>query len=335
MDNNYTLKYRTFDELLNDVNIDFSSYSTEGLIEPQQLIKVAKRVTYDLGLRINMTKEIILEIEHGRAKLPDDFYVFNFGLVCGEYTVNVGYDVGGTTIVEVPYVEVPATVNTCATPTVNCSACNCSPCNMSTACINNNACSELPLGYDPNNPFGNTCVQPRVFFNCKNEAYELIQIINTGQTRTYSTTYPLKMKTSQHIECDCPNLYHNSANEGQIKNGFLHTSFQTGKVYLNYQGALEDCDGNLLVPNHDLINEYYEYAIKERVLQNIYMNGEDVIQRWQAIKQELRVARNNALSMVNTPNFEEMRKVWASNRKAMYSKYYDMFKSYGTYNVRL
>lgn len=65
------------------------------------------------------------------------------------------------------------------------------------------------------------------------------------------------------------------------------------------------------------------------------MNGEDVIQRWQAIKQELRSARNNSLSMVNTPNFEEMRKVWASNRKAMYSKYYDMFKSYGTYNVRL
>ena len=171
MDFNYTLKYRTFDDLLNDVSIDFTSFFLYGSIEPQQLIKVAKKVTYDLGLRINMTKEVILDVEHGRVKLPEDFYVFNFGLVCGEYNVNVGYDIGGTTIAEIPYVEVPATVNTCAAPTVNCSSCNCSPCNMSTACTNNNACSELPLGYDPQNPFGNTCVQPRVFFNCKNEAY--------------------------------------------------------------------------------------------------------------------------------------------------------------------
>ena len=43
-------KYRTFDQLLNDVTIDFSTYAIEGMIEPQQLIKVATRVNYDLGL---------------------------------------------------------------------------------------------------------------------------------------------------------------------------------------------------------------------------------------------------------------------------------------------
>ena len=57
MDFNYTLKFRTFDQLLEDVTIDLNTYALENLIEPQQLIKVAKRVTYDLGLRINMTKE--------------------------------------------------------------------------------------------------------------------------------------------------------------------------------------------------------------------------------------------------------------------------------------
>ena len=34
-------KYRTFDQLLNDVAIDFSSFSLEGFVEPAQLIKVA------------------------------------------------------------------------------------------------------------------------------------------------------------------------------------------------------------------------------------------------------------------------------------------------------
>jgi hypothetical protein len=58
------------------------------------------------------------------------------------------------------------------------------------------------------------------------------------------------------------------------------------------------------------------------------MNGEDVSQKLGLIEQRLKAARNNALSMVNTPNFAEMKKLWWTNRKAMYGKYYDMFKSY-------
>tara|TARA_R110002126_G_scaffold11210_1_gene50700 strand:+ start:182 stop:1189 length:1008 start_codon:yes stop_codon:yes gene_type:complete len=335
MDFNYTLKYKTFDQLMDEVHVDFQSYALEGVIQPQQLIKIAKRVTYDLGLRINMTKEVILEVNHSKAKLPDDFYVFNFGLICGEHKVHTGYDVGGTNIHEVPYAEVPATINQCAPATVNCSSCNCNPCNNNASCITN-AATIQELGYDSNNPYGNTCVQPRVFFNCKGDAQELIQIVNSGQTRVYSTVHPLRMKTGQGIECECPNLYFNTPDEGWIKNNFLHTSFTTGKIYLNYQGALEDCDGNLMLPDHDEINQYYEYAIKQRILENLYLNGSDVVQRLQLVEVKLREARNRALSIVNTPNFSEMHKVWASNRKAMYSKYYDMFKSYspnGSYRL--
>ena len=45
-------KYRTFTQLMEDVSIDFSTYALEGMIEPQQLIKVATRVNYDLGLNV-------------------------------------------------------------------------------------------------------------------------------------------------------------------------------------------------------------------------------------------------------------------------------------------
>ena len=165
--------------------------------------------------------------------------------------------------------------------------------------------------------------------NCKGESYELIQTINTGETFVYDELHPLKMKTSQSIDCDCPNLYYNTPNEGWIKHGFLFTTFKTGKVYLNYQGQMEDDEGNLLVPDHDLINEYYEYAFKSRILENLYINGEDVAQRMQLIEQRLKGARNNAKSVVNTPNFAELKQIWSANRKAMYSKYYDMFKSHG------
>jgi hypothetical protein len=169
--------------------------------------------------------------------------------------------------------------------------------------------------------------------NCKGEKWELVQVINnTGTTRVYNDLIPLRMKASQEIECDCPNLYYNTRNEGWIKGGFLFTTFETGKVYLNYQGQMEDDQGNLMVPDHDLLNEYYEYALKSRIFENLYLNGEDVAQRMQLIEQRLKAARNQALSLVNTPNFREMEKMWWTNRKAMYGKYYTMFQSYSPNN---
>ena len=87
-------------------------------------------------------------------------------------------------------------------------------------------------------------------------------------------------------------------------------------------------NGELLVVDHPMINEYYEYSVKKRILENLLMDGQNVVNQLQLVSGELRAARNNALSIVNTPNFSEMQKVWAMNRKAMYSKYYDMFKSF-------
>jgi len=329
MDFNYTLKYRTYDQLLDDVMVDFQVYALENMIDPQTLIKVVRRVNYDLGLRINQQKEVILEVEHGKVKLPDDFYTFNFAFICGDYTLHTGYDIGGTNIQEVPYREVPSTVDTCAPETVNCSVCNANPCNHTAGCeLNTLPGNYIPDAYDPNNPYGNTCIRPRVFMNCKGEKYELIQILPTGQTRQYTVLIPLRMKPSQNIECECPNLYFNTPNQGWIKDGYLYTTLNTCKVYLNYQGELEDQEGNIMVPDHALLNEYYEYALKQRILENLYMNGEDVSNRIQLIEGRYRTARNQALGIVNMPNFEEMKKLWWANRKAQYGKYYDMFKSY-------
>ena len=331
---NYTIKYRTFDSLLEDVTVDLNTFALENMIEPQQLIKLTKKINYDLGLRVNQTKEVILEVCHGRVKLPDDFYVFNFALICGTYVVNTGYNIGGTNIQEVPYTEVPSTVDVCSPITVNCRTCNSHPCNKTAGCdLNFPVVDPIPVAYDPLNPYGDTCIPPRVFMNCKGDKYELVQIVGgSGETRTYSSTMPLRMKASQDIECNCPNLYWNTANEGWIQGGFLFTTLDTCKVYLNYQGQMEDDQGNLLVPDHDLLNEYYEYALKARIFENLYLNGEDVAQRMQLVEQRLKAARNNALSVVNTPNFRELEDMWWTNRRAMYGKYYSMFESYSGYN---
>jgi hypothetical protein len=309
---NYTLKYRTFDQLLDDVKIDFQNYTLEDMIDPQTLISVVRKMNYELGLRIQKTNETVLEISHGKAKLPGNFHVFNYALLCDERTIHTGYDVGGTHVTEVPYVEVPSVLDNCADPVVNGQGCN----------------DSVPTIHNPNLPYGQTCNKPRVFVNCKNEKYELIQVLSPSKTVTYSQLLPLKLKSNPDIDCNCPNLFHKSVNEAWINHGFLYTNFTTGNIYLNYQSQMEDEEGNLLVPDHELLNEYYEYGLKRKILEILFFNDENVSNKLQLIEARYREARNKAMSLVNTPNFAELEGVWKANRKAMYDRYYNMFKSH-------
>jgi len=288
MDFNYTLRYRTFDSLLADVKQDLRSLSQDLKVEPNQLIKIALKASYDLGLRIHQTKELVLDIEGGRVRLPEDFFVMNYALLCGSYSVTYPTP-QGTNIQEV----VPE--------------------------------------YKPW-PDGNTCdresidSKPVCLTQC-GTTYSLVQIVST-ETRTYDYLLPIKFKKSQHIDCDCPNLKMMCLDEAYIKDNFIYTSFETGKLYINYQGSMTNEDGDLLVVDHPMINEYYEYALKQRIIENLILDGDNTLgPRFELITQQLRMARNNALSIVRTPNFKEMYDMWKANRKAMYSKYYDMFKS--------
>lgn len=333
MNYNYTLKYRTFDSLLEDVKLSMRNMTLENKIFPEDLIKIAQRINYNLGQRIYMTKEVVLDICNGQAKLPDDFYIMNFALMCGEYTKEYILP-QGTNIQEVPYPlyrEYPPDTSVCTPATVNCVKCNSLPCNCSSAsCLTTVGCPIDPPTptYDPLQPFGPYCTRPRVFLDCKGNSQQLIQIINT-QKRTYNYLFPIRFRKSQFIDCDCPNLKQmNTINEAYIKDGFLYANVNEGHIYINYQGQLEDENGNLLVLDHNEINMYYEYALKERILETLIMDGENLVPQYQLVTGKLREAKNAAMNIVNKPNFSEMLNVWAMNRKAMYARYYNMFKPY-------
>ena len=293
-------KYRTFGQLMEDVSIDFSTYALEGMIEPAQLIKVATRVNYDLGLKIHRTKEVIIDVEHGRGQLPFDFQYLNYAFRCGSYTVNNTMPSGThvETFNDVPYVPAPGETAPCED--------------------------------------GQTCKDVCVVKTCDDKnSYQLVQKVGAGQFRTYDHWSELRIKGVNDKVCFCPSLGAQALDIAEIIDGFLVTTFRTGKIYLSYQGAMENSQGELLVLDQPYCNEYYEYAIKQRILENMIWNGENVSQQLQLIESRLRGARNNALGFVNTPDFQEMRKVWNMNRRAQYHNYYNMFLSYAPVNPRV
>jgi hypothetical protein len=280
----YELTYKTFDKLLEEVRIDFEGYDIEKHIKPQQLIKVAMRVNYDLGIRINQTREVIRDIENLKVRLPDDFLLLNYALICGSYKVTQPV-IQGTTIEDV-----------IIAPLADCN-------NETTSCQPEQTCMTQCGDY-----------------------FQLIQKIKT-ETRTYDQLYSIRFQPSRYVPLTCPNTKWGCANEAFIKHGYIFTNIDCGQIYLNYQGQLTDEDDNLLVVDHPMINEYYEYALKQRILENMYFDGEDVIQKMGLIEPRVKAARNNALSIVNMPGFKEMYEIWDLNRKAQYHKYYNQFRS--------
>ncbi len=162
---------------------------------------------------------------------------------------------------------------------------------------------------------------------CQNGEKIYVQVIEKRkqEVRIYKQFLDVKVVATSSM-CDAMD---NSFPTIYIKNNYIYTNINSGRMLISYQGALEDAKGNLLVLDQPFVNEYYEYAIKQRILENLFINGEEVTAKLQLIEQRLRSARNNALSVVNTPNFTEMLQLWETNRKAQYYKYYDMFKSYG------
>ena len=293
-------KYKTFNQLLEDVTIDFSSHALEGMVEPQQLIKVAIRVNYDLGLRIHRTKQSVLDIEHGKAQLPMDFAYINYAFRCGSFTINSTLPSGThvETFNDVPYVPAPGAANPCEEKTLCKDVCVIKTCN------------------DTN-------------------SYQLIQRVGPEQYRHFSEWTQLQIKDVNNATCFCPELGAQALDIAEIKDGFLLTTFKTGKVYISYQGAMEDAFGDLLVLDHPYCNEYYEYALKQRILENMIFQGENVSQQLGLIETRLRASRNNALTFVNTPNFKEMQKIWTVNRRAQYHNYYNMFLSHAPVNPRI
>lgn len=308
---NISLNFRTFDELLNEVLIDFRVLEEEGLIEPAQLIKVAQRVNYDLGLRIHQTKEIILDVEHHVARLPNDFYVLNFATLTGHHKVLDSFDWGGRVTEQ---------------SNVSCSG---------------ETCCLLPLTYDshhlnPQANYNNTCTpeadpwfQRKCFSMCGSDNCVKVIEHKKHEIREYSWFEPLKIVGQTYKDPGTMNVNKVARHTAEIKNGFIyvHTS-ECCKVYLSYQGSLEDSEGNLLVLDHPEINFYYENSLKEHIFRSLWYNvGEEVKGKYDAIKLETREARARALSIVNTPNFSEMKAVFENNREAQYAKYYRTFQT--------
>ncbi|HEY4062328.1 MAG TPA: hypothetical protein VGM30_10530 [Puia sp.] len=287
------LEYRTYDELLSSVLSDFKTYDQEGMIDPQDLIKVAQSINKELSVKINPLKELVLDLTKGKVRLPNDFYLLNFALLCGKYEKSIPILHG----IHTEDVLLPADCN-----------------------------NPGPI---PGSTYNTTCRpainEAKVRLTQCGEGYGVVQYFKY-ETRTYHHFLPLRMESSSKVSTKCPNLGIRSERLAYIKGGWLYTNFDSGTLYINYMGNMEDDEGNLLVLDHAIVNTYYEYALKERILENMLIEGEQVGELLKLMGIRRKNARLEARNVVFTPDFAELKEAWEANRKVQHNRYFRMFE---------
>lgn len=164
-------------------------------------------------------------------------------------------------------------------------------------------------------------VNPCVRLNQCGKEYEIVQT-TAFETRTYKNIGRLDIKQGKsYMSNSCDSYY------AYIDNNFLHTGFDEGTVYLSYLGNMEDEDGNLIVLDHEMVNDYYEYSLKQRLIENLIANGETIPQNlFQIVESRYKQAKVEADTLINMPDFAEMELAHRLNRQAMYRKFYHIFQ---------
>jgi hypothetical protein len=284
--NNYLLQYKTVDQLMAEVLMSFKTYDANGMIDTSELLGEVRRINKSLGNKLRQNKEAMLYVEHGKVRLPLDFHILNLAIGCYDFTVTQRVIVGDQRDYRLTETVVPVA--------------GCAP-----------TCPEV--------------VQPCVRLTSCGQSYEIVET-KAYETYNYTSFGKIHIKPGNSVYQNCINTRFSCEQTAYIKNGFLYTNFDEGKVYIDYIGAMEDEEGNLLVLDHELINPYYEYALKRRILENFYIDGEDVAQKLNLIELRYKESKVVAETLVNTWELSEMKTAHDSNRAAMYQKYYYIFK---------
>lgn len=279
----YTVQYKSFESLMADIEDDLSSLSAEGYIHPDKYYKIIETCNSKLSIKINPIKEDVVTITNGKGKLPSDFKLLNSAFLCISYEEKV-------TNVENFNREY---VNMCSRHSLR---------DVQTSC------SVLSTVEDSKGMFSFVALKK-----------------STSSWYSIRRVLPLHIKNSTTFCSSTCNLNTSSINEIKIKNedgDFYIESNVDGEVYISYISQMIDDEGRLIILDHPTVREYYEYAVKSKIYENLWLNGTEEYQnKMNSLKEDLRVAKIEAISFVRMFDFAELKQVYFDNRKIFKLKY--------------
>lgn len=136
---------------------------------------------------------------------------------------------------------------------------------------------------------------------------------------------PVSIKNSK-IFCgsNCQTSASSTINIQIVKEGddYFIVSNYDGEYYFSYTSEMIDDDGNLLILDHPLVIPYYEYSVKERIFEDLWLNSlAEVQNKLSYVKENLRLSEMEAIRFVRMFDFAELKQVYFDNRKRFKLRY--------------
>ncbi len=279
-------EYRKFSELVASVKSDLSIFDDSGLIDEDNLIKVVHNCNERLGQRLHKSKQCTTKVINHKADLPEDLYKIE--LIFATHT---------TSHENFPFIgarqlnfntEDPKTLDRNTLVTINKQACldECNNCFFVTATPQKSYQTQV------------THFKPLILSDTL-----LDSCAEYSPSRKWKGQYQVDLIEEK-----------------------LETSFKEGEIYIKYLGKLEDEEGNLLYPFHPIINPYYEWSLKVKILEDMYMNSEaDVIQKLGYAKEEKINAYQQAYDYVMSPKVRQWENYKKKKDIEFFNKYIRIF----------
>ena len=218
------IKYKTFDELMASVESDMDTFADAGMVDRSKYIKIIRKVNADIGLKINAEKEIMLDIKNHKVELPADFEYLQLALLCQEpVQVYTSHSADAPKLI-------PEIVS----------------CNTSSPC---DACpTKCPCG--TNTTLCGHC-------------YKIYEYQPMDITYTYKTCLPVKLTKKSYRFCS-DNCLNTMVTSDKYKytldvseNILTLDGIKEGKLYLSYVTDMVNDNGDLIIVDHPLINDFY------------------------------------------------------------------------------
>jgi len=148
---------------------------------------------------------------------------------------------------------------------------------------------------------GKTTLCPECFTVTESNGYDL--------TIHYDVTVPVRLTKKSHRLCadSCMNLPLTSDKYKYTldltEKIMTIDGVKNGKLYLNYLSDMVNEDGEIIILDNPLVNDYYEYAIKTRIFENFALTDKvlNVQNKLQLVNERTKEARIEAMNFVYMP----------------------------------
>lgn len=136
-----------------------------------------------------------------------------------------------------------------------------------------------------------------------------LEITYETHTEKYDKLIITRLRETEKATDDCVNLYSNSPYTISIDDDKIYSDSGLNKIYIRYTASMFK-DGLPICLDNAIIMEYYEKALKYEMLVDLLVNKKlEIVQLIQLVKQELVIAKADAINLISTPEYDELRNI--------------------------